>query len=97
MRGAGGQRRAQVVAYGRRRRRVEETGRDRHDAHPALGEIARRGKEQRDDPGLEGGVGYLADLPVERRDRRGGDAYASPVARRGLFGQHRVRGEAQDV
>ncbi len=96
-----GHRRAERVARLLRQRaeqrRVEEAGRDRHDADAPARHVARRRQRHPDDAALRRRIGDLADLAVERRDRRGVDADAALAAGVGLVRVHRRGGEAQHV
>ncbi len=69
-----GHRLAEALLRGRReahhQRRREEAGRDGVDADAHRREFARRRQRQRDDAALGGGIGGLADLPLEGRNRR---------------------------
>ena len=51
-------------------RRQEEARGDRDDADPRLGEVARHRQRHRGHRALRGGIGELADLPLEGGDRR---------------------------
>src|SRR4026208_726996 len=50
-------------------RRLEHAGRDRHDTNAVAGAVARHRQRHADDAALGSGVGDLADLAVEGRDR----------------------------
>ena len=64
---------ANRIGQGGEQRRLEDAGRDGHDADPQLREIARDRQRHADDAALRGRVGGLADLAVEGRDRGGID------------------------
>ena len=91
------ERRPGLLGKAGEQRRVEQPGRDRHDADAALGEVARRRERHADDPALGRRVGDLADLPVVGGDRRGVDADPALALGVGLVAEHRRRGEAQHV
>ena len=69
-------------------RRHEQAGQDGHDADAELGEVTRHGQGQPHHPGLAGGIGGLAGLPVLRRHRRGVDDDAAGA----ICVQHRQSG-----
>jgi hypothetical protein len=50
-------------------RRLENAGRDRHDADAVAGKLAGDRQGHADNPALGGGIGGLADLPVEGGNR----------------------------
>ena len=77
--------------------RVEGAGRDRHHAHAAARQVARRRQREADDAALGRGVGDLADLTVEGGDRRGADADAPLASLVRLVVHHRGGGQPQDV
>ena len=64
-------------------------GRDRADADPAAGEVARGRQRHPDHAALGRRVGELADLPVVGGDRRGHHDHAALAARVGLVAEHR--------
>src|SRR5207244_3580930 len=71
---------ADRIGQGGEKRRVEDPGRDRHDADPELGEVACDRERHADDAALRGRIGGLADLAVEGRDRgRVDDATPPPL------------------
>ena len=90
------QRLDRLVGQVAEQRRVEQAGRDRH--HPDLqpGQVAGDRQRHADDAALGRGVGRLADLPLERGDRRRVDDHA-PLARFLAGLAHPVRGQPDHV
>jgi hypothetical protein len=70
---------------------------DRHHPDPGRREIARRRQRHTGDAGLRRRVGDLADLAVERRDRRGIDDHAALAVVQRLGLRDRRRGEPHHV
>ena len=78
----------------RHHRRLEDARRDRHHANAVARELARDRQRHADDARLRRAVGRLADLAVERRDRRRVDDHAALAVgvRRALAPSRRPRG-----
>src|SRR6266566_1753566 len=80
----------------REQRRVEQAGRDRHHPNLQPGQVAGDRQRHADDAALGRGVGGLADLAIERRDRRGVHDHA-PLAVFLARLAHPVRGQPDHV
>jgi alpha-methylacyl-CoA racemase len=87
------QRLDRLVGQVAQQRRVEQARRDRHHADLQPGQVAGDRQRHADDAALGRGVGRLADLPLERRHRRGVDDHA-PLA---VFRAVHFRGQAHPV
>ena len=77
-------------------RRLHRAGRDRHDAHTEVGEVARGRQREADDAALARGVGRLADLAVVGGGAGRHDDDAAVAVDR-LVLRHRLGGEAKHV
>ncbi len=83
------QRRLHLGRHAHEHRRLENAGRDGHDADTVPREIARQRQGHAGDASLGSGISCLAYLPVERRHRSGIDDYASfAIFQRRLLGHH---------
>ena len=80
VRDRGAERLARLLWQRAQQRRLEEARRDRADADRGAREVARGRQRHGDDAALGRRVGDLADLAVERRDRRGVDDHSALAA-----------------
>ena len=93
----GGQALLHLLRHAEEERRAEQAGCDRHHPDALARQLARGGQGQRRHPALRGGVGGLADLPLERRDRGRVDDHAALAVGQRLQPRHRRHGQAHHV